>query len=123
MSLSMKIRRWRVRQRRQVVRALWMYGPFTAPEARVMARKLGYSPAAAGKLIKAHEQDLRERERDLAVEQVEAIHNATDPATFRQAMGVRKPDQLLKLTAREIRRRRARHLDAMREQAEAAAHG
>lgn len=121
MSLSMKIRRWRVRQRRQVVESLWMYGPFTASEARVMARKLNYSPIAAAKLIRAHEQDLRERERDLAIEQVKDFHDATDPAMFCQAMGVRKPDQLLKLPAREIRFRRARHLDAMREQAEAAA--
>lgn len=121
MSLSMKVRRWQVRQRRRVVESLWMYGPFTAPEARVMARKLGYSPVAAGKLIKAHEQDLRERERDLAVEQFEAFHGGDDTTTFRQAMGVRKPDQLLKLPAVEIRRRRLRHLDAMREQAEVAA--
>lgn len=122
MSFSMKIRRWRVRQRRSVVRALWMHGPFTAPEARVMARKINYSPVAAGKLIRAHEQDLRERERDLAVEQFEDFHaDEEDTTTFRQAMGVRKPDQLLKLPAVEIRRRRARHMDAMRERAEAAA--
>lgn len=120
MSLSMKLRRWRARQRRQVVESLWMYGPFTAPEARVMARKLSYSPIAAAKLIRAHEQDLRERERDLAAEQFEDFHS-DDTTTFRQAMGVRKPDQLLKLTAVEIRRRRARHMKAMRDQAEAAA--
>lgn len=120
----MKVRRWRVRQRRQVVESLWMYGPFTAPEARVMARKLSYSPVAAAKLIRAHEQDLRERERDLAAEQFEAFHSGDDDTTtFRQAMGVRKPDQLLKIPAVEIRRRRARHMDAMREQAEAAVHG
>lgn len=121
MSISMKLRRWRVRQRRQVVRALWMHGPFTAPEARVMARKLGYSAIAAAKLIRAHEQDLRERERDLAVEQFEACHGGDDRTTFRQAMGARKPDQLLRIPAVEIRRRRARHMDVMREQAEAAA--
>jgi len=67
MRIGMQIRRWRVRQRRKVRESLWMYGPFTAVEARTVARQIHYSPVRAARLINAYAADrLEMRKRELA---------------------------------------------------------
>lgn len=48
----MKIRRWRVRQRQQVVESLWMYTPLKKPEARNIARLINFSPVVAARIIR-----------------------------------------------------------------------
>lgn len=53
----MRIKRWRVRQRRRVRESIWMYTAFTRKEARGVARLIRYSPVRAARLINAYARD------------------------------------------------------------------
>lgn len=107
MSATSTILRWRARQRRDVWRSLWLYGPFTAVEARRICRQIGYSAVKAARLIRAHEHDMRRIEADRALTSLRTIHGRATGALLYAHLGVETEQELADLTSAEIRRRHA----------------
>lgn len=53
MTLAEKLRRIRFKQMRAVGRALWMEGPFTRTEARLVGHQIQFNAIKAARLIRA----------------------------------------------------------------------
>ncbi|MFW6024087.1 MAG: hypothetical protein ACOC8P_00530 [Dichotomicrobium sp.] len=99
----MKLRRWRARQRRAVWRALWLYAPFTAVEARRICRQIGYSNIKAARLIREHETDMRRIERDRARDSMATWYGRCDREILRRFYRVDDLDDLLRMRAMDVR--------------------